>query len=156
MALQGERTAKAWNGARTRGFSRGWLPGGYKVHLSGTGPGRGSRSCWAAINHHIHGVLTRWDYGGRSGGASWSRSSRTFLECGSVVVTAVAAMGGRGRTTGWDWLIVPAPGAGGILTSVRRASMVKRTNGARRVGGGTSLMGVSVSPTVSTLGGSVG
>jgi len=32
--------------------------------------------------------------------------------------------------------------------------MVKPTNGAGRVGGGTSLMGVSVSPTVSTLGGS--
>jgi len=33
--------------------------------------------------------------------------------------------------------------------------MVKGTNGARRVGGGASLMGVSVSPTVSKLGGSV-
>jgi len=73
-----------------------------------------------------------------------------------VVVTAVAAMGGRGRATGWDWLMVSAPGAGGILTSVSRASMMKGTNGARRVGGGASLMGVSVSPTVSTLGGSGG
>jgi len=91
-----------------------------------------------------------------SGGARWVRSSWTFLERGSVVVTAVAAMGGRGRTTGWDWFIVPAPGAGGILTSVRRASKVKRTNGARRVGGGASLIGVSVSPTVLTLGGSAG
>jgi len=33
--------------------------------------------------------------------------------------------------------------------------MVKHTNGARRVGGGVSLMGVSVSPPVSTLEGSV-
>jgi len=73
-----------------------------------------------------------------------------------VVTTAVTAMGGRGRTTGWDWLIVPAPGAGWILASVRRASMMKRTNGARGVGGGASLMGVSVSPTVLTLGGSRG
>jgi len=73
-----------------------------------------------------------------------------------VVVTAVAAMGERGRATGWDWLIVSAPGAGGILTSVSRASMVKRTNGARGVGGGASLMGVSVSPAVSALGGLVG
>jgi len=40
-------------------------------------------------------------------------------------------MGGRGRTTGWDWLIVPTPGARGILTSVSRVSMVMRTNGAR-------------------------
>ena len=73
-----------------------------------------------------------------------------------MVVTAVAAMGGRGRTTGWDWLIFPAPGAGGIVTSVRRASMVKHTNGARGVGGMVSMMDVSVSPIVSTLGGSVG
>ena len=68
-------------------------------------------------------------------------------------ITAVAAMGGRCRTTGWDWLIVPALGAGWILTSVSRASMVKRTNGSRRVGGRSSLGSVSVSPTVSTLGG---
>jgi len=34
--------------------------------------------------------------------------------------------------------------------------MVKRTNGARGVGGGASLMGVSVSPAVLTLGGSGG
>jgi len=66
-----------------------------------------------------------------------------------VVTTSVTAMGGRGRTTGWDWLIVPAPGAGWILASVSRASIVKRTNGA-------SLMGVSVSPAVLTLGGSGG
>jgi len=155
LGLQGERTAKALNGAQMRGSSRGWLPGGYEVHLSGTRPGRGSSGCWAAIDRYIYRVLTRWDSRGRSGGASWARSSRTFLECGSVVVTAVAGMEGRGRTTGWDWLIVPAPGAGGILTSVRRASMVKRTNGARRVGCGALLMGVSVSPTVSTLRGSV-
>jgi len=93
------------------------LPGGYEVHLSGTRPGRGSRGCWAAIDRHIHGVLTSRDSGGRSAGASWARSSWTLLECGSVVVTAVAAMGGRGRTTGWDWLIVPAPGAGVIVTN---------------------------------------
>jgi len=73
-----------------------------------------------------------------------------------VVTTTVAAMGGQGRTTGWDWLIVPAPEAGGILTSVSRASMMKRTNGTRGVGGGASLMGVSVSPAVLTLGGSGG
>jgi len=142
--------------ARTRGgSSRGRLPGGYEVHLKGTVPGRGSSGCWAAIDRQIHGVLTCWG-GGRitgSGGDRRGRSSRTFSECGSVVVTAVAATGGRGRTTGRDWLIVPAPGAGRILASVRRTSMVKRTNGARGVGGGASLMGVSVSPAVLTLGG---
>ena len=73
-----------------------------------------------------------------------------------MVVTAVTAMGGRGWTTGWDWLIVPAPGAGWILASVSRASMMKRTNGALGVTGGASLMGVSVSPAVLTLEGSGG
>jgi len=92
----------------------------------------------------------------RFGRGQAGRSSRTFPECGSVVITAVAAMGGRGQTTEWDWLIVPAPGGGGIMTSVSRASRMKLTNGARGVGGGASLMGVSVSPTVLTLGGSGG
>ena len=68
-----------------------------------------------------------------------------------MVTTAVTALGGRGRTTGRDWLIVPAPGAGWILASVSRASMVKRTHGTRRVVGGASLSSVSVSPAVSTL-----
>ena len=156
MGLEGERVAKALDRAGAQRPCRGWLPGSYEVHLRGTRPGRDSRGCWTALDRHLHGVLTWWDCKGRSGGANWVRSSRTLPECGSVVVTAVAAMGGRGRTTGWDWLIVPAPGAGGILTPVRRASMVKRTNGARRVGGGALLIGVSVSPTVTTLGGSVG
>jgi len=128
----------------------------YKVHLSGTLPGWGSSGCLAAIDGHIHGVLTSRGWRGRSGGDSRDGSSRTFSECGSVVVTAVAAIGGRGRATGWDWLMVSAAGAGGILTSVSRASMMKRTNGARGVGGGASLMSVSVSPAVSTLGGSGG
>ena len=39
------------------------------------------------------------------------------------------------------------------MTSVSRASMMKLTNGPRGVGDGASLMGVSVSPTVLTLGG---
>jgi len=145
--------------ARTRGGSSwGMLPGGYEVHLKGTLPSRGSSGCWAAIDRQIHGVLPGWGGGRRtgSGGDRWGRSSRTFPKCGSVVSTTVAAMGGRGRTTGWDWLIVPAPGAGWILTSMSRASMMKRTNGARGVGGWASLMGVSVSPAVLTLGGSGG
>jgi len=70
-------------------------------------------------------------------------------QCG---VTAIAAMGGRGRATGHHWLTVATPGGGGILTPLSSASMVTRTNGARRVGGGASLMGMSVSPAVSTLG----
>jgi len=145
--------------ARTRGGSRwGRMPGGYEVHLNGTRPGRGSSGCWTGIDRQIHGVLTGWGGGCHvgSGADRWGRSSRTFSERGSVVTTAVTAMGGRGQTTGWDWLIVPAPGAGWILASVSRASMVKRTNGARGVGGGASLIGVSVSPAVLTLGGAGG
>ena len=145
--------------ARTRGGSSwGRVPGGYEVHLQRTLPGRGSSGCRAAIDRQIHGVLTGWGAGWRvgSGGDRRERLSRSFSERGSVVVTAVAAMGGRGRATGRDWLIVSTPGAGRILTSGSRASMVKRTNRARRVGGGASLMGVSVSPTVSSLGGSGG
>jgi len=157
--LQGERITETVSGARTRGGS-GWvrLSGGYEVHLKGTLPGQGSCGCRAAIDCQIHGVLTSWGRGWRvdSGGDTRGRLSRTFPESGSVVITTVAAMGGRGRATGRDWLIVSAPGAGGIVTSVSPTSMMKRTNGARAVGGGGSLMGVSVSPAVSTLGGSGG
>jgi len=138
------------------GGGPGWgrLSRGYEVHLKGTRPGRGSSGCRTPIDRQIHGVLTGWGGGWRvrSGVDRWGRSSRTLPEGGSVVTTAVTAMGGRGRTTGWDWLIVPAPGAGWILASVSRASMMKRTNGARGVGGGASLMGVSVSPAILTLG----
>jgi len=145
--------------ARARGRP-GWgrLPGGHEVHVKGTHPGRGSSGCWTAIDRQIHGVLTGWGGFWRVGSGSdrRGRSSRTFSVRGSVVTTAVTAMRGRGRTTGWDWLIVPAPGAGWILPSVSRASMMKRTNGARGVCGGASLMGVSVSPAVLTLGGSGG
>jgi len=70
-----------------------------------------------------------------------------------MVITTVAAMGGHGRTTGWDWLIVPTPGAGWILTSVSHASMMKCRDGARRVGSGASLGSVFVPPAVLTLGG---
>jgi len=157
--LQGERTTETMSSARTRGgSSRGRLPGGHWVHLMGTRPGWGSSGCRATIDRQIHGVLNGWGGGWRvgSGGDRRGRSSRTFPECGSVVTTAVTAMGGRGQTTGWNWLIVPAPGAGWILASVSRASMVKRTNGACGVGGGASLMGMSVSPAVLTLGGSGG
>ena len=139
--------------SRPGGFSSG-----HEVHRKGTLPGRGSSGCWAAIDDSIHGVLTRCGGGWRvgSGGDGWGRSSRTFPEGGSVVVTAVAALGGRGRAIGRDWVIVSAAGAGGILTSVSHASMMKRTNGARVVAGGASLMDVSVSPAVSRRGGSAG
>jgi len=151
--LQGEWTAKALSGTGARRSSRRGLSGGHKVHLTGTRPARGSRGCLVAIDGHIHGVLTLGFWGLRSGEASRSRSSRTFLKGGTLVITAVAAMEGRGRTKRLDWLIVPAVGTGWILTSVSRASMVKGTNEARWVGGGASLSSVSVSPAVVTLGG---
>jgi len=131
----------------------GWLSRGHEVNLTGTPPARGSRGYLVTIDGHIQGVLTLRFWVGRSGGDSRSRSSRTLFEGGSVVITEVAVMGGRGWTTGWDWLIVPAPGIGWILISVSRVSMVKRTNRARRVAGGASLSSMSVSPTASTLGG---
>jgi len=70
----------AWRACR-RGLS-----GGYEV--------RGSRECLVAIDGHVHGVLTLGFWGERSGGDSRSRSSQTLFEGGSVVITAVAAMGG--------------------------------------------------------------
>jgi len=153
VPLGGEdRQSLKWNQAWRACL--GGLSGGYEVHLTGTRPARGSSGCLVAIDGRFHQVLTLGFWGGRSGGDSRSRSSRTLLEGGSGVITPVAAMGGRGRTTGWDSLIVPAPGAGWILTFVSRPSMVKHTNRARRVGGGASLMGVSISPTVSKPGGS--
>ena len=83
--------------ARTCGGS-GWggLPGGYEIHLKGTLPGWGSSGCRTAIDRQIHRVLTGWGGGWRVG-SGWDRrgrSSRTFPECGSVVTTAVTAMGG--------------------------------------------------------------
>ena len=140
------------------GSSWGRLSGGHEVHLEGTLPGRGSSGWRAAIDRQIHGVLTSWGGGlpVGSGGDMGGSLSRTFPECGSVLITAVAAIGGRGRGSRWDWLIVSAAGAGGILTSMSRASMMKHTNGARGVGGGVSLIRVSISPSVSTAGGSGG
>ena len=96
------------------------LSGCYEVHLPGTRPARGSRWCLAAIDSHVHVVLTLRFYGGRSGGDSRSRSSGTLFEGGNVDITAVAAMGGRCRTTGWDWLRLrygaPFPRSGDKIT----------------------------------------
>jgi len=101
--LQGERTTKTVSCARTcRGSSRWRLSGGYEVHLEGTLPRQGSSGRRAATDCPIHGVLTDWckGMGAGSGGARRGRSSRTLPEGGSVVITAVAAMGGRGWATG--------------------------------------------------------
>ena len=83
--------------AGTRGGpSWGRLPGGHEGHLKGARPGRGSSGCRTPIDREIHGVLTSWGGGWRvgSGGDRWGRLSRAFSERGSVVTTAVTAMGG--------------------------------------------------------------
>jgi len=61
----------------------------------GPAPLHGSRGCLFAIDGNIHGVLPLGLWGERSGGDSRVRSSRTFFEDGSVVITRGAAMGGR-------------------------------------------------------------
>ena len=74
----------------------------------------------------------------------------------NVAVWSLPQLQQRGGEVGQQdgtGLLFPLLGSGGILTSVRRTSMVKRTNGASGVGGGASLMGVSLSPAVLTLGG---
>jgi len=70
LGLQGERTAKFLSCTGTQRSCRGWMPGSYEVQLSGTRAGQGSRGCWAAIDCHVIGVLTRRDWRARSGGAS--------------------------------------------------------------------------------------
>ena len=128
QCLQWERATKALNRSGARRPCQERLSESHQVHLTETHPGWGSRGCRAAIDCHIHGVLTWLVRGGSSGGDSSERSCWTFFECGRVVVTAVAEMGGRARATECDWLIVSAPWAGGILTSVSRASLMKRTD----------------------------
>ena len=149
---RGRGPPKALGRTREGRPGRWELSGGYGVHFAGTHRARGSNGCLVAIDGHIHAVWSLRLSGGRPGGDSRLRLSQTVLECGRIVVTAFATMGGRGRTTELDWLIVATPGAGWILTSVSHASMVKPTDGARRVGIGASLSNVSISPSVSTLG----
>jgi len=56
--LQGEMTAQAWSGTWVWGGCQRALSGCYEVHLQGTRPARGSRWCLAAIDGHVHVVLT--------------------------------------------------------------------------------------------------
>jgi len=156
LVLRGERTAKALDRTGARRPCWGGLSGGYEVYLTGTRPAQLSRGYLVPIDGHIHGVLTLGLLGGRSGGDIWSRGSPTPFQGGSVVIRAFAAMGGRGRATGRACLIVSAPGARGIPTSVRCASMMKQTNKESGVRGGTLLSSVSVSPAALTLGGVAG
>ena len=73
-----------------------------------------------------------------------------------MVTATVGAVGGGGRAASRDGPGVSPLGAGGVLTSVSRTSMVKRTEGARGVGLLASLGGVAEAVAVVALGVSVG
>jgi len=73
-----------------------------------------------------------------------------------VVVAAIGALGGGGRTASGDGLGVVAVGACGVLTPVGCASMMKRTKGTGGVLLGASGIGVSESVAVGALGIAVG
>ena len=73
-----------------------------------------------------------------------------------MVATAVGAVGGGGRTAARDGPGVASLGAGGVLASMCRTSMVKRTEGARGVGLLASLGSVAETVAVVALGVAVG
>ena len=68
-----------------------------------------------------------------------------------MVATAVGAVGGGGWAAARDGPGVASLGAGWVLASVCRTSMVKRTEGARGVGLLASLGGVSETVAVGAL-----
>jgi len=68
-----------------------------------------------------------------------------------VVVTAFRAVGGGGGAAAGNSLGVSSFGAGGVLASVSRASMMKRTVGAGGVFLGALGMGVSEPVAVGAL-----
>ena len=69
-----------------------------------------------------------------------------------MVVTEVEAVWGRGRAGAGDSLRVTALGAGGVLTSEGRTSMMKRIVGAGGVFLGALGIGVSETVAVCALG----
>jgi len=69
-----------------------------------------------------------------------------------MVVTTVGAVGGGGGAAAGDGLEVAALGASGVLASVGRASMMKRTVGAGGVFLSASGRGVSKPVAVGALG----
>ena len=83
-------------------------------------------------------------------GGDWS--SPAFPGEGIVVVTVVRAVGAGGGAAARDCLGVAALGAGGVLASVSRASMMKRTVGAGWVFQAASGRCVSKSVAVGALG----
>ena len=73
-----------------------------------------------------------------------------------MVATAVGTVGGGGWAAARDGPGVASLGAGGVLASVGRTSMVKRTEGARGVGLLATLGGVAETVAVVALGVAVG
>ena len=73
-----------------------------------------------------------------------------------MVTTAVGAVGGGGGAAARDGPGVAPLGAGGVLASMCRTSMVKRTKGARGVGLFATLGGMAETVAVVALGVSVG
>ena len=73
-----------------------------------------------------------------------------------MVAATVGTVGGRGWAAARDGPGVPSLGAGGVLASVCRTSMVKRTKGARGVGLFAALGGVAEAVAVVALGVPVG
>ena len=73
-----------------------------------------------------------------------------------MVATAVGAVGGGGSAAARDGPGVASLGTGGVLASMGRTSMVKRTKGARGVGLLAALGGVAETVAVVALGVSVG
>ena len=79
-------------------------------------------------------------------------SSPAFRRKGILFITTVGALGGGGGTAAGDGLGIAALGAGGVLASRSRASMMNRTVGAGGVFLGASGRGVSESVAVGALG----
>ena len=73
-----------------------------------------------------------------------------------MVATAVGAVGGGGWAAARDGPGVASFGAGGVLASMCRTSMVKRTEGARGVGLFAALGGVAETVAVVALGVAIG
>ena len=73
-----------------------------------------------------------------------------------MLATAVGTVGGGGWAAARDGPGVASLGAGGVLASVGRTSMVKRTKGARGVGLLATLGAVAETVAVIALGVSVG
>ena len=142
----------------------GGLVGGGEVHcITGRCRGLGSRGCLLAIRHHIHGVFTLEGAWGPSSGermSFWSRrgdwTSPAFPGEGIVVTATVGVVGGGCGAAFGQGFLMTSFGAGGVLASMGRTSMMKCAIWAGRVFLGASGSCVSESVAVSTLNVAIG